>query len=157
MGLFSKTGTPADPLRDRLTGLKNRDFFHKTYGELGRLESGVYRSMAVFDIDHFKAANDRIDGDKALLQVVQLAQEAIGMDGELMRWGGDEFLAILSVKPEEAKVRMKTFTDNVARDTQVTVSVGITEINADDTFKMNYYRAVQHCYAAKESGGNAVR
>jgi diguanylate cyclase (GGDEF)-like protein len=143
-------------MRDALTGLKNRNYFHHNYGELGPVKSPNHNAMAVFDIDHFKAANDLIDGDQAIRDIVAIMLEILGEDGELMRWGGDEFLAILSVDIDEAVKRMKRFTERVSNETKVTVSVGLVKIRHEDTFKTNYYRAVQRCYLVKEMGGNDV-
>ncbi len=142
---------------DRLTGLKNRTFFHKTFGELGTFDDDRYKTMAVFDIDHFKAANDLIDGDKAVRDVVRIALEEIGEFGELMRWGGDEFLAVLYFEPDEAVTRMRNLVRRIENETYVTISIGVVRIKPEDIFKVNYYRAVQNCYIVKEMGGNGVK
>ena len=144
-------------MTDSLTGLHNRDYFHYTFGELSQIESTEFKTMAVFDIDHFKAANDLIDGDKALLDVVHLAQEAIAGQGDLMRWGGDEFMVMVKMPPKEALQAFKQFVRNVEEQTPVTVSVGLVAIRTEDTIKTNYYRAVQRCYLVKEMGGNGVK
>ena len=158
MGLFGKKkASDTDNLTNKLTGLKNRDYFHYTYGELGAVKSKDHKVMAVFDIDHFKAANDLINGDKAILKIVSIMKEEIGEKGELMRWGGDEFLAVLKMSPEESLEAMRRFVERVKDSTAVTVSVGLVRIRHEDTFKTNYYRAVQKCYLVKEMGGNDVK
>ena len=144
-------------MTDPMTGLHNRNYFHYTYGELSQLKNTGYRTMAVFDLDHFKAANDLVNGDNVIRDVVRLAKEIIGNKGELMRWGGDEFMAMLSMSPEEAQHAMKKFAEEVNMKTPVTVSVGLVEIRPEDTTKTNYYRAVQRCYLVKEMGGNGVK
>ncbi len=157
MNLFhknQKNGT--DAMTDALTGLHNRNYFHHNYGELGPVKSPDHKTMAIFDIDHFKAANELIDGDQAIRDIVKIMQEVLDGQGELMRWGGDEFLAILYIDPEEGIKRMKKFTERVRNETRVTVSVGLVKIRHEDTFKTNYYRAVQRCYLVKEMGGNDV-
>ena len=157
MSLFKKNQkTQTDKMTDPLTGLKNRNYFHHNYGELGPVKSPDHKAMAVFDIDHFKAANDLIDGDQAIRDIVGIMSEIIDGRGELMRWGGDEFLAILCMDMEESIALMKKFTERVKKETKVTVSVGIVKIRHEDTFKTNYYRAVQRCYLVKEMGGNDV-
>lgn len=144
-------------MTDPMTGLHNRNYFHYTYGELSQLKNTAYQTMAVFDLDHFKAANDLINGDNVIRDVARLAKEIIGNKGELMRWGGDEFMAMISMPPEEALHAMKKFAEEVNMKTPVTVSVGLVEIRPEDTTKTNYYRAVQRCYLVKEMGGNGVK
>lgn len=143
--------------RDALTGLKNRNYFHNTYGELGPVKSEDQKVMAVFDIDHFKAANDLIDGDKAILDIVRIMREEVGDKGECMRWGGDEFLLVLNAPPDESLKIMRRFNERVAAETPVTISIGVVKIRHEDTFKTNYYRAVEKCYLVKEMGGNDVK
>ena len=155
MKLFQRK--PKISMTDPLTGLHNRNYFHYTYGELSQLKDTAYRTMAVFDLDHFKAANDLVNGDNVIRDIVRLAKEAIGEKGELMRWGGDEFMAMLSMTPDEALHAMKHFTEEVNQKTPITVSVGLVEIRTEDTTKTNYYRAVQRCYLVKEMGGNGVK
>ncbi len=155
MKLFQRK--PKISMTDPLTGLHNRNYFHYTYGELSQLKDTAYRTMAVFDLDHFKAANDLVNGDNVIRDIVRLAKEAIGEKGELMRWGGDEFMAMLSMTPDEALHAMKRFTEEVNQKTPITVSVGLVEIRTEDTTKTNYYRAVQRCYLVKEMGGNGVK
>lgn len=155
MKLFQRK--PKISMTDPLTGLHNRNYFHYTYGELSQLKDTAYRTMAVFDLDHFKAANDLVNGDNVIRDIVRLAKEAIGEKGELMRWGGDEFMAMLSMTPDEALHAMKRFTEEVNQKTPITVSVGLIEIRTEDTTKTNYYRAVQRCYLVKEMGGNGVK
>ena len=155
MKLFQRK--PKISMTDPLTGLHNRNYFHYTYGELSQLNDTAYRTMAVFDLDHFKAANDLVNGDNVIRDIVRLAKEVIGEKGELMRWGGDEFMAMLSMFPDEALHAMKRFVEEVNQKTPITVSVGLVEIRAEDTTKTNYYRAVQRCYLVKEMGGNGVK
>jgi diguanylate cyclase (GGDEF)-like protein len=130
-------------MRDSLTGLKNRNYFHYTYGELGPVKDAAHKTMAAFDIDHFKAANDLIDGDKAIKDIVAIMNEIMDQGDELMRWGGDEFLVVLRSDLDESYNKMKKFAERVAGETPVTVSVGLIKIRHEDTFKTNYYRAVK--------------
>jgi diguanylate cyclase (GGDEF)-like protein len=156
LGKKQETQPQVDTMHDSLTGLKNRNYFHHNYGELGPVKSKEHLVMVVFDIDHFKAANELIDGDMAIQDIVRIMCEVINGQGDLMRWGGDEFVAILTTDLEESAAKMKEFVRRVKAETKVTVSVGIVRIRHEDTFKTNYYRAVQRCYLVKEMGGNDV-
>ncbi len=157
MSIFHKKTPPERSLTDRLTGLKNRDYFHQTYGELGPVKNKDMKVMGVFDIDHFKAANEIIDGDKAIIDIINIYDELLGSEGEILRWGGDEFVIILRSTPEDSIKLLQHFVERVEEETQVTVSVGLVKIRHEDTFKTNYYRAVQKCYLVKEMGGNDVK
>ena len=85
---------------DPLTGLANRRFI---LTQLGGHVSGARRhgrplSIAMLDIDHFKAFNDRhghAAGDHVLAEVDPHAAHAPARGGQLGRLGGEEFLALL--------------------------------------------------------------
>jgi predicted signal transduction protein with EAL and GGDEF domain len=57
---------------DKLTGLPNRNYFKDIYGERGVLNTTIYKSMAVFDIDYFKEANDTMNGDEILINTITM-------------------------------------------------------------------------------------
>ena len=142
---------------DALTGVPNRNYFKETYGERGVLNTTIYKSMAVFDIDYFKEANDTMDGDDILVNVVALAKECFGAKGEIFRWGGDEFMVLLEWSVEFADEICKEFCKKVEKAGRVTISVGVTEVRLTDRIKKNYHRAAQGCFLVKEMGGNGVK
>ena len=141
---------------DELTGLPNRNYLKESYGELGVFNTTRYKSLAVFDIDHFKIVNDGRDGDKIILGIVELAKKALDERGIMFRWSGDEFVLFLEMESEEAEKRFINFCEKAEKIINVTVSVGIVDVDLSVSIKTNYYRAVQACYAIKESGGNGV-
>ncbi len=141
---------------DELTGLPNRNYLKDSYGELGVFNTTRYKSLAVFDIDRFKEANETMDGDEVILLVVDFAKKVIGDRGLLFRWSGDEFVAFLEMTADEAEEKFKIFCAEVKSRIAVTVSVGIIEVDLSESIKTNYHRAVQPCYAVKEAGGNGV-
>ncbi len=142
---------------DPLTGLFNRNYFKGIYGERGIFNTTRYKSIAVFDIDFFKEANDTLDGDEILLMVTRFASQIFKDKGEIFRWGGDEFMLLLEPSVEPAYDLCKLFCSEVERDGRVTISLGITEVRLSDAIKKNYYRAAQGCYLVKEMGGNGVK
>ncbi len=141
---------------DELTGLPNRNYLKESYGELGVFNTTRYKSLAVFDIDHFKIINDDRDGDKIVLSIVELAKEAIDERGIMFRWAGDEFVIFLEMEISEAEERLKSFCKKAEKTLDVTVSAGLVKVDLSVSIKRNYYRAVQACYAIKENGGNGV-
>lgn len=142
---------------DELTGLPNRNYFKEAYGEQSVFNTMRYKTIAVFDIDGFKEANDTLDGDDVLRSVADCARRTIGEQGEVFRWGGDEFMVLMEWSMEFAYEICREFCKEVEKGGRVTVSVGVTEVKLSDTIKKNYYRAVQGCYLVKEMGGNGVK
>lgn len=142
---------------DSLTGLPNRNFFKFMFGERGVFNTTRYRTLAVFDIDFFKEANDNMDGDEVLISVVNNMLHLLDNRGMVLRWGGDEFLVLFELPIECSYAICRQFCKNVEADGLVTVSVGLTEVRISDTIKKNYYRAAQFCYLVKEMGGNGVK
>ncbi len=147
-----KTSLP----EDELTGLPNRNYLKESYGELGVFNTTRYKSLAVFDIDHFKIVNDSRDGDKIILDIVELAKQAMNEHGIMFRWSGDEFVLFLEMDLKEAEERFRYFCKEAQESIDVTVSVGLVEVDLSVSIKTNYYRAVQACYSIKENGGNGV-
>ncbi len=87
---------------DGLTGLYNRQFLeHQMFIAKDR-QSGYYGIM--LDIDRFKSINDRLGhsvGDAALSNAADILLRAVGMDGQIFRFAGDEFIIILKTDREE--------------------------------------------------------
>ena len=144
-------------MTDPLTGLYNRNYFKEVYGERGIFNTTRYKSIAVFDIDFFKEANDHLNGDTVLKYVTSCALRIFGDQDEIFRWGGDEFTVLMAQPVSEAYDLCRQFVAEVEQNGQVTVSVGVTEVRLSDTVKKNYYRAAQGCYLVKEMGGNGVK
>ena len=83
--------------RDALTGLRNRRYFneHVLSCDGGRSVEGC---VLLADLDHFKKINDTLGhpaGDAVLATVSQRLTAALRETDKLVRWGGEEFLAVL--------------------------------------------------------------
>lgn len=82
---------------DALTGLANRNYFNEHIsGRRGKqqFEGGVL----IIDVDHFKRINDAYGhsaGDHVLREIGQRLARALRENDTLLRWGGEEFLAVL--------------------------------------------------------------
>ncbi len=87
---------------DVLTGLATRRRLHQSAPSLIERahREGGFVAVAIMDLDNFKRLNDSVGhkaGDTAL-QVVAHALHAQARQGDLMvRWGGDEFVAVLTM------------------------------------------------------------
>lgn len=92
---------------DPLTGLRNRRFL--TQNLEAQLAASLRRAVdgaptadtdtvfLMIDIDHFKRVNDEhghAAGDAVLLQVAQRLQQTMRESDHVVRWGGEEFLAV---------------------------------------------------------------
>jgi diguanylate cyclase (GGDEF)-like protein len=104
---------------DALTGLHNRRFFNEhilpLYG--GRPVVGC---VLLVDIDHFKRVNDTFGhptGDAVLASISQRLSATLRSSDKLVRWGGEEFLAVLdTIEPQEADLTITRLLDAVRRD-----------------------------------------
>jgi len=157
--------------KDPLTGLLNR----ATFDESINVELVRYRrymepfSVIMFDIDHFKQVNDEFGheaGDRVLKGVAQCTSEILRKTDVFARYGGEEFIILLPRTNLQQSLIAARKLREIVEDTEfayegvnvpITVSVGITEVNAEDTeFKSIYNRVDSYMYEAKRGGRNTV-
>lgn len=70
-------------------------------------------SIALLDVDRFKAVNDRLGhpvGDRVLLQVASILQSSLRISDATFRYGGDEFAAIC---PETSAAEMEILLERI--------------------------------------------
>lgn len=157
---------------DPLTRLANRragDAFLAEALEVSRRE-GRPLSVALIDIDHFKAVNDRYGhafGDEVLSQIAALAEQlAGGVEGVLIaRYGGEEFLVCQQLPRSTSRARLEMLREGIARagietpdgDTlHCTVSIGVAELEAGQDLRDLLRVADEHLYKAKQQGRNRL-
>jgi two-component system cell cycle response regulator len=150
---------------DALTGLANRRFI---LTQLGSQVSAARRhgrplSVAVIDIDHFKAINDthgHAAGDRVLVAVAKALAEHLRAEDQLGRLGGEEFLAVLPDTDAEAgarvidKLRCEVAAARAEGDDgtlAVTVSIGAATWDGEAPEEL-LRRADDALYAAKAAG-----
>lgn len=145
---------------DPLTGLSNRRFI---LTQLGGMVSGARRhdrplTIAVVDVDHFKAVNDRhghAEGDRVLAAVAHALREHLRAEDQLGRLGGEEFLALLpETDARAAHKAAEKMRANVAA-AGVTVSIGWAAWAGESADEL-LGRADDALYAAKERGRDCV-
>ncbi|WP_371367450.1 hypothetical protein SRRS_13910 [Sporomusa rhizae] len=158
-------------LIDSLTGLGNKRCVDielsakmNEMNKVGRPFFGVLFA----DIDHFKRVNDQYGhdtGDKILEMVAKTIQNSVGNRGIAFRWGGEEFFVIVNthVKEELVKVaeRVRAMTEQSVfhlglEDIRVTISVGATLAELNDTDETLVKRADELLYVSKRNGRNKV-
>jgi diguanylate cyclase (GGDEF)-like protein len=166
--------------RDSLTGLLNRKTFDD---QLARMLHGAHEPdprqsglperrhaheqerqwLAVVDVDHFKAVNDKFGhlyGDEVLILIAHLLQSSFRAQDRVFRFGGEEFVVLLrSSTLEHAWKIIERFRTNVERHDfpqvgRVTVSVGFVSISAFESPVVTLGHADQALYHAKSSGRN---
>lgn len=131
-------------------------------------EAGRYRrplALAVLDIDHFKAVNDRHGhavGDRIIAGLgVTLATDKRAVD-IAARWGGEEFVVLFPETPLDGaevvaeRLRASVEAASYAEGVPVTVSIGIAVAAPDDEPSALFERADAALYAAKHGGRNRV-
>jgi diguanylate cyclase (GGDEF)-like protein len=118
-------------ITDPLTGCRNRRFFEEIIGrELQRHRRyGIPMSVLFVDVDRFKAVNDTLGhdaGDRVLREVAAFLLSNIREADYVFRWGGDEFLILLSCGEDEAQRRGTALQVDFARySTAATLPVGV--------------------------------
>ncbi|MCR5060154.1 MAG: diguanylate cyclase [Saccharofermentans sp.] len=88
---------------DMLTGIPNRSYFNKTVHEMSEEGLGDY-TLIFIDLNDLKKVNDEHGhscGDELIIAASVCVSKAFSKDGEICRWGGDEFVAF--VPGDEAK------------------------------------------------------
>lgn len=88
---------------DTLTGLFNRAYLDYIQRFLTRTKRSNY-SCIMMDLNGFKTINDRFGhatGDEAMKQAGEILKTAVGSLGTVIRYAGDEFVAILNSGEEE--------------------------------------------------------
>jgi diguanylate cyclase (GGDEF)-like protein len=148
---------------DALTGLHNRRYFHETLArEVARAQRYERRlALIVFDLDDFKAINDRIghlSGDAVLAEVAERVRDVVRSADVACRVGGDEFAVIL---PESAlgdadqlyrRLQNAVSSRAVSQAGRLFLSAGIAELKPEDDTTSFFERADEALYRAKESG-----
>ena len=160
---------------DNLTGLPNRahvqDWLEEEW-ERSRVE-GECLSLLVVDIDHFKQVNDTFGhpvGDLVICKVAEAIQGALRGHDLAGRWGGEEFVVVLSNCPEPAVAHIaERLRRSVAaiqlqvpghrEEVRPTVSVGAATWDGRGLVEPHELIATadRALYAAKRSGRNRVR
>jgi diguanylate cyclase (GGDEF)-like protein/PAS domain S-box-containing protein len=158
---------------DPLTGLLNRrSFFALAEQEVSRLRRHPGQlSVAMLDVDHFKAINDKYGhhaGDEVLRGLAAACGECLRDADILGRLGGEEFACLLpETSPERAllaaerlraAVACKRITLADGREIAITISIGVAALaGTDSNIEAALQRADQALYAAKRAGRDCIR
>lgn len=125
-------------------------------------------SVMLLDIDHFKQINDRYGhsyGDTVLKAVAQCIKTTIRASDIVFRYGGEEFVVVLSNTEMEGAVllaeRIRQAVESLLiyenqSKVGVTISLGVTQMRANDSVGQLFVHADQAMYQAKQNGRNRV-
>ena len=160
----------ADSYRDPLTQISNRAAFDDA---LSRETSANQRhqsdfSLLLIDVDYFKNVNDsygHIVGDQVLKTIASSIKGAIRRSDEVFRYGGEEFVVLLSntriegarfiaerIRREIKELAIKSTNEVI----QVTASIGVSATNATEKTNQILALADTALYEAKANGRDQV-
>lgn len=153
---------------DRLTGIWNRRRLEESVRtEMERMARyGHSLCLLLIDVDHFKRINDEhghATGDAVLQRLTTLLQGALRKVDSLSRWGGEEFVVLC---PNTASATAAAVAERLRREVaagdfatvgKVTVSVGVAECAAGESWEEWFARADAALYRAKDAGRNQIR
>lgn len=151
---------------DELTQIYNRralNYFMNKFLE----NRSRYQSIAVMivDVDHFKHVNDTYGheaGDMVLRDGVGQVKYMFNQADVIGRWGGEEFVGIKpNLSFEEAKEFCEMMRQGVSEIEfgevgHISISIGLTMVNENDTADSVFKRIDEALYEAKETGRNKV-
>ncbi|ARO25362.1 GGDEF domain-containing protein [Rhizobium sp. S9] len=148
---------------DTLSGLLNRRAFTEA---LDRIEGDA--SLVIFDVDRFKAINDRFGhacGDAVITAVSAVLITAFDESSVVARLGGEEFGVIVSGEPLEKRLeRIQVVQADIAgrplvadgNHIAITISGGVADLIPGRNKQQVYASADRALYLAKALGRNRV-
>ncbi len=157
--------------RDHLTGLVNRRVVaDQLVAEIERArEQDEPLSVLLFDLDLFKRINDthgHLAGDEVLRRFAGILDEKLLEDTLPGRYGGEEFIAVLPRRDTASAreiveciaeaTRRTAVTGSDGETIRFTTSIGVTELQDDDTVDSLLGRVDDRLYDAKAQGRDLV-
>jgi diguanylate cyclase (GGDEF)-like protein len=152
---------------DPLTGVFNRRHMERCLEDAieRQRRSSAPASMLLIDVDHFKGINDRFGhakGDGVLKEIASLVAKRSRKLDLLFRIGGEEFMLLLPDTREAAaavvaeQLRASIAESPLLDGRQLTVSIGVGELQPGESLDAWMKHADDALYAAKKAGRNRV-
>lgn len=151
---------------DKLTNAFNREYFDNNIENIlnENYKNHLETAIVMFDIDFFKKVNDTFGhdiGDEILKEFVSILKlNSRFHDDILIRWGGEEFLMIVSIKDKNTlfnvleKYKDAIENHNFSIVKKLTCSIGASIHNNSKTIKETIKESDKALYEAKTSGRN---
>ena len=155
---------------DPLTQLLNRRSCEEHFkSEIARFERTKEPFCIILgDLDHFKRINDTFGhntGDYVLIEVAKILQENSRKTDMVFRWGGEEFLFLLTGtelsggviigEKVRTKIEQKVF-EHDQQTIPVTMSLGISIYKEGQDMEDCVKHADENLYSAKKAGRNRL-
>jgi diguanylate cyclase (GGDEF)-like protein len=142
--------------RDDLTGALRREMGRLALAnEIARARRGDGRFVVAFvDVDDLKGINDRqghAAGDEALVSVVVAMRDHLRSFDPIARYGGDEFVAGVGGTPLADVERRFALIASELREAGIGISVGLAELEDDETADELMARADQALYERRRA------
>lgn len=156
---------------DFLTGLANRrsmmEALAAEQGRAGRSREPL--AVLMCDVDHFKVVNDTYGhavGDEVLRTLARTLHDALRRYDQCARWGGEEFLVLLPGTDlqgaQEVAEKLRREAGGIVVEASdgtrvsVTLSVGVAQLEAEESVDSVLRRADAAMYDAKRAGRDRV-
>lgn len=155
---------------DQLTGLGNRRRLHDALANRSFDDIGTSVGLIMVDIDHFKAINEthgHSAGDAVLIRLAGAIREICRDSDLIVRWGGEEFVVLLSESNEHrlhlAAERLRLHIRRLVIELengvalQVTASIGATLIRPGQSSESALRQVDRLLHEAKKNGRDQVK
>lgn len=155
---------------DELTGLFNRrhmyEYLQQAMHRMHRVKLAM--SVLLIDIDNFKQINDNYGhqfGDHVLIDIAQTLRYSLRDYDSISRWGGEEFLIVLSdtdrsaakVVAEKLRTTIEAMPVHYGETPiAITISIGMHTSALAESLDSMLRHADENLYAAKHNGRNMV-
>ncbi|MDT0595091.1 GGDEF domain-containing protein [Glaciecola petra] len=164
---YSQNVLKKQAMTDPLTGALNRvdlpQSLQNAIDECKKYQTDA--TLCVLDIDHFKRINDEYGhdmGDKVLVDLSKHIQSLISSKDTLFRVGGEEFVILMrNTSLLEGKLTADALRDtikslNMLENKVITVSIGVTQLKPEYTWKQWMKQSDEKLYFAKEEGRDRI-
>ena len=157
---------------DDVSGFNNTRYLHRYLDRLIENPAGkpVEVCLVFFDIDNFKQvvdAHGHLLGSKALREVAQTVADVLDEEDRLVRYGGDEFIAILPRQnKDEALLKVNRMKDAISStsflqkediNVPLTASFGLAAFPDDASDKRELLAEADRClFRSKLEGKNRI-
>ncbi|RKZ35057.1 hypothetical protein DRQ33_00665 [bacterium] len=137
-------------ITDPLTGALNHIALFDRMRQL--MESDEKFAIVFMDIDNFKPFNDKyghIEGNKALIELVNITKSHLNDQDFIARFGGDEFIIVSRKKLESLEYIIRQIANHFQSKTNLSISYGIAVPDENDTESTLIHKADYEMYKQK--------
>lgn len=147
-------------MTDSLTGLTNRSGLFDYINNIIKETNNAPFGLLILDIDNLKNINDSLgtkEGDALIIRIANILLQFQNENLSVFRYGGDEFVVIMSNVKDEDEIAFLTDDLLMAfQDKKVSVSGGIATYpyHSENTEELIRFADMALCYAKKNGKNN---